>query len=71
MGVTFWCYRCGDMASSRTCPHGEADQLQVSGTQLRKWLAEGRAVPGEFSRSEVLEILHAYYAGLDDAKAAP
>ncbi|TMH62779.1 MAG: sulfate adenylyltransferase [Betaproteobacteria bacterium] len=62
MGVTFWCYRCGDMASSRTCPHGEADQLQVSGTQLRKWLAEGHPVPPEFSRPEVLEILRAYYA---------
>jgi sulfate adenylyltransferase len=62
MGVTFWCYRCGDMASSRTCPHGEQDQLQVSGTQLRKWLSEGREVPPEFSRPEVLEILRAYYA---------
>ena len=71
MGVTFWCYRCGGMVSSRTCPHDERDQLQVSGTQLRKWLAEGSAVPGEFSRSEVLEILHTYYAGLDDAKATP
>ena len=62
MGVTFWCYRCADMASTRTCPHGEADQLQVSGTQLRKWLSEGSAVPPEFSRPEVLEILRAYYA---------
>jgi len=62
MGVTFWCYRCGDMASSRTCPHAESDQLQVSGTQLRKWLSEGTAVPPEFSRPEVLEILRAHYA---------
>ncbi|HEY3076303.1 MAG TPA: sulfate adenylyltransferase [Burkholderiales bacterium] len=62
MGVTFWCYRCRGMASGRTCPHGEADQLQVSGTQLRKWLSEGSAVPPEFSRPEVLEILRAYYA---------
>ena len=64
MGVTFWCYRCAGMASGRTCPHGEKDQLQVSGTQLRKWLEEGRDVPAEFSRPEVLEILRAYYAGL-------
>jgi sulfate adenylyltransferase len=64
MGVTFWCYRCADMASSRTCPHSEADQLQVSGTQLRKWLSEGSEVPPEFSRPEVLEILRAYYAQL-------
>ena len=62
MDVTFWCYRCGDMASGRTCPHADADRLQVSGTQLRKWLSEGSAVPTEFSRPEVLEVLRSYYA---------
>ncbi|HKA43894.1 MAG TPA: sulfate adenylyltransferase [Burkholderiales bacterium] len=62
MDVTFWCYRCAGMASGRTCPHGKKDQLQVSGTQLRKWLAEGSPVPPEFSRPEVLDILREYYA---------
>ncbi len=62
MDVTFWCYKCGGMASGRTCPHGAADQLQVSGTQLRKWLSEGAAVPPEFSRPEVLAVLKEYYA---------
>jgi len=64
IGVTFWCYRCGGMASGRTCPHHDKDRLQVSGTQLRKWLEEGGEVPAEFSRPEVLEILREYYAGL-------
>jgi sulfate adenylyltransferase len=63
MDVTFWCHRCGGMASGRTCPHDDAARLQVSGTQLRKWLSEGAAVPPEFSRPEVLEILREYYAG--------
>jgi sulfate adenylyltransferase len=61
---TFWCYRCGAMASARTCPHGERDRLLVSGTKLRKWLSEGDPVPEEFSRPEVLAILREYYAGL-------
>ena len=61
---TFWCYRCGGMASGRTCPHEDSDRLLVSGTKLRKWLSEGSAVPAEFSRPEVLEILREYYAGL-------
>jgi len=65
MDVTFWCYRCGGMASGRTCAHGDADRLQVSGTQLRKWLGEGSPVPAEFSRPEVLDVLRAYYATLD------
>ncbi len=62
---TFWCYRCGGMASGRTCPHEDSDRLLVSGTKLRKWLSEGTAVPAEFSRPEVLEILREYYAGLE------
>jgi sulfate adenylyltransferase len=62
---TFWCYRCGGMASARTCPHEDKDRLLVSGTKLRKWLSEGAEVPAEFSRPEVLEILRAYYASLE------
>ncbi len=67
--VAFWCYTCGGMSSGRTCPHTDAERLQVSGTQLRKWLSEGRPVPAEFSRPEVLEILRAYYAELDAGPA--
>jgi len=62
--VSFWCYKCGGMASGRTCPHSDADRLQVSGTQLRKMLSEGADVPTEFSRPEVLEVLRKYYAEL-------
>jgi sulfate adenylyltransferase len=63
--VSFWCYKCGGMASGRTCPHTDADRLQVSGTQLRKSLSEGLDVPPEFSRPEVLAILRKYYASLE------
>jgi sulfate adenylyltransferase len=66
--VAFWCYACGGMASGRTCPHPDADRLQVSGTQLRQWLAEGADVPPEFSRPEVLAILREYYSALDVAR---
>lgn len=69
MDVTFWCYKCGGMASGRTCAHGDADRLQVSGTQLRKWLSESSPVPPEFSRPEVLEVLRAYYVTLKEKAA--
>jgi sulfate adenylyltransferase len=62
---TFWCYRCGGMASARTCPHPDQDRLLLSGTKLRKMLSEGSDVPHEFSRPEVLDILRQYYGGLD------
>ena len=65
---TFWCYKCGGMASGRTCPHDDKDRLLVSGTKLRKWLSEGQPVPPEFSRPEVLEILREYYAGLAESE---
>ena len=65
IGVTFWCHRCYGMASDRTCPHDAKDQVQVSGTQLRQWLSEGKEVPPEFSRPEVLAILREYYSQID------
>ncbi len=61
---TFWCYKCGGMASARTCPHDEQDRLLLSGTKLRKMLSENTEVPAEFSRPEVLKVLRAYYGSL-------
>jgi sulfate adenylyltransferase len=63
--ISFWCYKCGGMASAKTCPHDDADRLQVSGTQLRNALSRGESVPAEFSRPEVLAILQDYYSKLD------
>ncbi len=63
--ISFWCYKCGGMASAKTCPHDDADRLQVSGTQLRNALSKGEKVPAEFSRPEVLAILQDYYSKLE------
>ncbi len=68
--IAFWCHQCGSMASGRTCPHPDADRLQVSGTQLRQWMSEGAPVPPEFSRPEVVEILRKYYATLESGNSA-
>jgi sulfate adenylyltransferase len=63
---TFWCYKCGGMASMKTCPHKKEDRLFLSGTALRKALSEGGDVPAEFSRPEVLTILREYYGNLKE-----
>jgi len=63
---TFWCYKCGGMASMKTCPHPKEDRLFLSGTALRKGLSEGGDIPAEFSRPEVLAVLKDYYAHLED-----
>jgi sulfate adenylyltransferase len=60
--LTFYCYRCKGMASSKTCPHQEGDHLMLSGTLLRKMLKQGDPVPDEFSRPEILNILKKYYS---------
>lgn len=78
MDWTFYCYSCGEMASMKTCPHTEkaeldedgnyvkGDRLLLSGTMLRKSLSEGKVVPAEFSKPEVVALLREYYAGLDE-----
>ncbi len=63
---TFWCDKCGGMASMKTCCHSADDRLLLSGTKLRHLLSENLDVPAEFSRPEVLTVLRKYYAGLKD-----
>ena len=61
---TFWCNKCGGMASQRTCPHGKDDRILLSGTKVRSMLSEGQSLPVEFSRPEVAAVLQKYYQGL-------
>lgn len=61
---TFWCNKCGTMASMKTCPHEAEDRVLVSGTKLRNALSEGGDIPDNFSRPEVLEVLQGYYKTL-------
>ena len=61
MDWTFYCYKCGEMASMKTCPHDKEDRLLLSGTRLREMLSKGEEVPKEFSKPEVVEILREYY----------
>ncbi|MBF0118673.1 MAG: sulfate adenylyltransferase [Desulfobacterales bacterium] len=63
---TFYCFKCDGMASHRTCPHGKADRVILSGTMLRKMLSEGGQLPDHFGRDEVVEILRQYYEGLTE-----
>jgi sulfate adenylyltransferase len=78
MDWTFYCYECGSMASMKTCPHSSTAvidesgnyrggaRLLLSGTLLRKLMSEGKPVPAEFSKPEVIAILKEYYDGLED-----
>jgi len=78
MDWTFYCYECGSMASMKTCPHESkavidengaykgGARLMLSGTMLRKLMSEGKPVPPEFSKPEVIAILNDYYNSVEE-----
>lgn len=53
----FYCKKCQDMASSKTCPHPSSEHMSLSGTKVRRLLSQKKIPPAEVTRPEVARVL--------------
>ena len=54
---SFWCRDCGNMGTSKTCPHDKGSWLSPSGTKIRGIITEGAEVAPEIMRPEIARVL--------------
>ncbi len=53
----YWCKKCGQMVTDKTCPHSMEDRIAPSGSKIRSMIKEGETPPNEIMRAEVARFV--------------
>ncbi len=53
----YWCNKCGQMVTDKTCPHSMEDRIAPSGSKIRGMVKDGETPPNEIMRAEVAEFV--------------
>ncbi len=53
----FYCKKCGSIENDKTCPHGEDQRINFSGTKIREFLQNGKIPPKSMMREEVANVI--------------
>lgn len=54
---SFYCKKCANMGSKKTCPHGREDLILPAGKRIRAIITEKASVEPELMRPEIADIL--------------
>jgi len=53
----FYCKKCEQVTTSKTCPHSIDNRIYLSWTEARKMLRKWKYLPKEIFRPEVVKVL--------------
>lgn len=56
----YFCRKCNEVVSEKICPHSERSHSHISGTIVRRLLAEKKAIQSYLLRPEVVRVLKAH-----------
>lgn len=64
----FYCRKCLSVVNEKTCPHGNQDHVEFSGTKIREMLLRREVPPREMIRPEVSKIILGWESPYVDQK---
>jgi sulfate adenylyltransferase len=56
----YYCLECDQVVNETTCPHGEQRKLEISGSAIRRLIAEGKHPDPRMMRSDIAETILAF-----------